>query len=330
MVITQTPLRISFAGGGSDFREYFERHGGKVVSTSIDKYIYVVAQRRIDNFIILHYSKREEVQRIEDVQHDLIRACLRRMGITSGIEIHLLADIHLVGSGLGASSSLTVGVLHALYALQGQQPSAKKLAELACQVEIEDCGRPIGVQDQYIAAYGGLRRLSFDAKGVTTQELAISDARRNQLGNSLLLFSLGYGADNQLLLQEQRQRTQQGDLDDTLKTLKVYAERVQCLLTDGAWPLDCFGEILHDTWIFKKTFASGITNPRIEDIYAIARSKGARGGKICGAGGRGHILFYVPPRWHPDVIGSLTQIEGVTHLPFHFEPHGSRVLFKQT
>lgn len=326
MVITQTPLRISFAGGGTDFREFFERHEGHVVSSAIDKYVYVIAQPRIDDLIILHYSKREEVENIEDVQHDMIRACLQRLNM-KGIEIHLMADIHLVGSGLGASSSVLVGVLNALYALQGIQASPQELASLACEVEIRDCGRPIGYQDQYIAAYGGICHLVFNAEGVRVHRLPVSKERRREIQDRLLLFSLGYGLEAETTLVEQQQRTEAKELDDILLTLAEYAKEVDDVCMEVE-PLSKLGWILRQSWKLKKECASTISNARIDRIYSKATALGAMGGKVCGAGGRGHMIFYVEPELQPAVIRGVLAVEGVKPVPFNLVPHGSRVIFQ--
>jgi len=334
MVVTQTPLRLSFAGGGSDFPEFFHRHPGRVVSSTIDKYVYVLAMKRLyDDLIILHYSQREEVEKLEQVEHDLIRCCLARFNM-KGVELHLQADLHLVGSGLGASSSVTVGVLNALYALHGIQVSADRLAKEACEIEIQECGRPIGWQDQYIAAFGGLCDIQFGTEHVTpsgcdmvtVERLGLSDQRLREIECSLLMFSLGVGHRGEEVLTEQRDRTRNEEHDATLLRLTQYADQAVRILRDEE-PLSNLGDLLHKTWNLKKGLSSKINNDHIHKIYETAILAGAKGGKVCGAGGRGHIVFYVESNLQSSVIREVERIQGVQHLKFHLVPFGSRVIF---
>ena len=189
MIITQTPLRISFAGGGTDFPDYYRQDTGRVLSTAIDKYLFVIVKERFDNRIYVNYSQKEIVDRIDDLQHELVREAMRKTGVLDGVEITTLADIPSEGSGLGSSSSITVGLLNALYAYQGEQVPAERLAREACEIEIDILGKPIGVQDQYIAAYGGLRLFTFGSEGrVQADRVNMTDIMRRRLSNNLMLF----------------------------------------------------------------------------------------------------------------------------------------------
>lgn len=323
MIITQTPLRISFAGGGTDFKGFWEKHGGAVVSSAIDKYVYVIVKERFDDLIVINYSKRETVSSADEIKHDLIREAVKKTGVKRGVEITTLADIPSVGSGLGSSSSVTVGLLHALYTYQGQLVSAEKLAREACEIEIDILGSPIGIQDQYIAAYGGLRVFIFHPEGnVTVQEPNLTPWDRLILSSRLLLFYLNTTRKSESILDEQKHNIDQ-KIDSLTRMRDMALKLSENLASDN---LDCLGEIMHQGWLAKKSLASKISNPEIDALYQKALDAGAIGGKVAGAGGGGFLLLYVP-RDKQDWLRK--RFNGFRELPFMPEPDGSKVIFNQ-
>ena len=232
MIITQTPLRISFAGGGTDFQGYYAQGGGAVLSTAIDKYIYVVIKQRFDNKIRVGYTRTEMVDSVDQIEHELVRECLRLTGITGGVEIATMADIPSQGSGLGSSSTVTVGLLHAMYAHQGVLVTAETLAAEACKIEIEILGKPIGKQDQYIAAYGNLRRFEFRADGsVAEHTVELSAEKRMRFGESLMLFYTGITRQADVILTEQKANIE--DKRVWLDRIKAQVPEVEAALIEG-------------------------------------------------------------------------------------------------
>ena len=321
MIITQTPIRISLAGGGTDFPEFFQREEGCVLSSAIDKYVFVIIKARFDDKIRVGYTRTEMVDRVDEVQHELVREALRLTGITKGVEISTMADIPAQGSGLGSSSAVTVGLLNAMYVYTRRMQTAETLAREACRIEIDILGKPIGIQDQYIAAYGGLRFLRFHADGsVTVEELDLDSDVKRRLNQNLMLFWTGIQRNASDILAEQK--AQMDDHMPYLREVKALAlEARECLL---AGEIDELGRILHRNWELKKRFASRITNPQIDDMYATALRAGALGGKIAGAGGGGFLLLYCPRERQADVRAAL---HGFRELPFHLESDGTKVIF---
>lgn len=323
MVITQTPLRISFAGGGTDFREFWQEHEGGVVSSSIDKYIHVIIKERFDDLIVLNYSKREIVQSVDEIKHDLIRESMRKTGVEKGIELTTLADIPSEGSGLGSSSSVTVGLLQALYTYKGDLVTAEQLAREACEIEIDILGSPIGVQDQYIAAYGGLKAFKFLKGGsVEINKVDLSPWKHLVLSSNLLMFYLNHTRKSSSILEEQRQ-----NIPAKVKTL--------CDMRDMSYDLNkqlkdnnlaVVGHTMHRGWLKKKSLASKVSNPEIDELYKKALEAGALGGKVAGAGGGGFLLLYVPREKQNSV---RQQLGNLRELPFTLEPDGSKVIFNQ-
>ncbi len=321
MIITQTPLRVSFAGGGTDLAAYYERRGGYVVSAAIDKFAYVIVKERFDDAIYLNYMRKEIRERVADIEHELIREAMTVTGVDRGVEVTLLSDIPSEGSGLGSSSSFTVGLLNAFHLYRGRQVTAEQLAREACEIEIERLGKPIGKQDQYIAAYGGLREFHFERDGgVRTRALEVEQLRLLELWQRLHLFFTGRTRKADRILSEQKSRT--SDRLAELDGIKALAERLRPELESGA--LDPLGEVLHESWELKRRLASGISDPAIEAMYERARSHGALGGKICGAGGGGFLLVYCPPERQADLAKGM---EAHRLLPFHVERDGSKVIF---
>lgn len=323
MIITQTPLRISFAGGGTDFKEFWQEHGGAVVSSAIDKYVNVIIKERFDDLIVLNYSRREIVETVEEIKHDLIREGMKKSGVEKGVEITTLADIPSEGSGLGSSSSVTVGLLHALYTYQGELVKAEQLAREACEIEIDLVGSPIGIQDQYIAAYGGLRAFEFHKDGqVSIKELALSPWNRLVLSSRLLLFYLDKTRKSSTILNEQKENIR--NKVEALCRMRDMALTLRDRLTPDN--LDILGEIMHQGWLEKKTLASKVSAPDIDALYEKALDAGALGGKVADAGGGGFILLYVP-RDKQDWLRK--RLSHLRELPFMPEPDGSKVIFNQ-
>jgi D-glycero-alpha-D-manno-heptose-7-phosphate kinase len=324
MIISETPLRISLAGGGTDIADYYLNHEGYVVSTAIDKYLYVIIKERFDDLIYVDYSKKEIVNKIDDIQHDLVREAAKITGLEKGFEVMMLADIPSEGSGLGSSSSLTVGLLNAFYQYRGILVTSKQLAEEACKIEIEILKRPIGKQDQYIAAFGGLRSFRFckDDSVETTNVRLDSEARR-KLGSNLLLFFTSTTRQAATILQEQKDK-----IKDTLE----FHHKIKELAFDSFEALENhelnkIGLNLKVNWEMKKNLSSNITNPEIEKMYNLAMDGGAIGGKIAGAGGGGFLLVYCERDKQDRLRNSLKQYR---ELPFLLEKFGSKIIFNQT
>jgi D-glycero-alpha-D-manno-heptose-7-phosphate kinase len=321
MVITQTPLRISLAGGGTDLAEFYKDGAGGVISCTIDKYIFVIIKERFDERIVLNYSRNETVDRVEDVKHELIRNAMIAAGIEKGVEISTLADIPSEGSGLGSSSSLTVGLLNAFYIFQGEQVTAERLAEEACHIEIELCGKPIGKQDQYIAAYGAMRRLTFHPDGrVEARKVAISDTSFRRFGQNIMLFYTRRTRKSSEILDEQRRNTKSRRA--LLEAMLPIIDRIERALLNGSF--DEVGLALHEGWMLKRQMAEKIADKEIDGIYHRARQAGALGGKIAGAGGGGFMLLYVPFEKQDAVRAALSDLY---ELPFLLERDGSKVVF---
>ena len=321
MLITQTPLRISLAGGGTDLEAFWRREPGAVVSLAIDKFVYVVVKQRFDSDIYVNYSRKEIVSEVDEIRHDLVREAMKLTGIHHGVEITTLADVPSQGSGLGSSSSLTAGLLNALYAFKGIQVPADRLAREACEIEINKVGKPIGKQDQYIAAFGGVRYFQFNPDGsVDVERLPVYNEKYRRLGSNLLLFYTGKTRSADKILSRQREQT--AEKIEYLREIKKHALMVKEAIMAGEF--DTIGEILHQTWQIKKQLADGITHPEFDAMYEAARKAGALGGKISGAGGGGFLLLYCPRAKQEDVRRAL---HGYRELPFMIEPDGSKVIF---
>jgi D-glycero-alpha-D-manno-heptose-7-phosphate kinase len=323
MIITRTPLRISLAGGGSDLPAFTRHTSGAVVSTAINKYIYITVNKKFDDRIRASYSVTEMVDRVEDLRHELIREALVLTGIDGGIEITSISDIPSRGTGLGSSSAYTVGVLHALHAFAGRYVGARRLAEEACRIEIERLDRPIGRQDQYITAYGGFQFIQFDEGSVSVEPVLPGAEFRDALQQHLLLLYTGRTRDADAILDEQRRNLERDVtmMDDTARLRDLALDLRQALLGQR---LPDVGEILDAGWTIKRRLASGVTTPEIEEWYARARGAGAIGGKVLGAGGGGFLLLFARPRDHAAILEHLPQLRAV---PFRFEPYGSRIIY---
>ena len=320
MIITQTPLRISFLGGGTDFEDYYKIHGGAVLSTAINKNIYVIVKERFDNMIYINYSKKEIVDDVGKLEHDLVREAMKLTGVKKGVEITTLADIPADGTGLGSSSSITVGLLQALYTFRGEIVTQQDLADQACHIEIERLNKPIGRQDQYIAAFGNMRLISFNSKGIEIEKIELAPELIRKLESCLLLFYTGISRKAEGILSEQKDNIKQNS--DMLCELRELALEAKKLLLQGE--LDKFGEAMHRGWELKRGLASRVTNSTIDEIYQTARKAGAIGGKITGAGGGGFFLLYCPVEKQGKVREALGHLR---ELPFRFQSDGSKVIF---
>lgn len=321
MIITQTPLRISFAGGGTDFHGYYQKDGGAVISSAIDKYIYVVIKERFDSKIRVGYTRTEMVDEVSQIEHELVRECMLLTGITGGVEIATMADIPSAGSGLGSSSTVTVGLLHAMYAYQGRLATAEMLAQQACQIEIDVLGKPIGKQDQYIAAYGGLRRFEFRADGsVDALAVELPKEKRRRFGECLMLFYTGITRKADTILSEQKANIE--DKRVFLDRMKGQVTEVEAALTDGN--MNKVGRLMQAGWDWKKQMAGRISSPEIDALYESALDAGATGGKVAGAGGGGFLLLYCPPDRQSAVRDVLCDMK---ELPFSLERDGTKVIF---
>ncbi len=321
MVISQTPLRISLCGGGTDFKEYYIQNRGFVVSTAIDKYIFVIVKERFDDLIYVNYTKKEIVNSVDEIQHELVREALKKAGLYSGIEITMLADVPSEGSGLGSSSSLTVGLLNAFYNFQGIQVTAEQLAREACEIEIDILNKPIGKQDQYITAYGGLRTFYFDSDhSVKTELLEVPNSLKRKLGANLLLFYTNITRSASSVLTEQKNNVKNRiQYHNEIKTL---AEKLAYYLREG--DVDKTGSILAENWELKKNLSTNISNNIIDEMYNTAIKAGAEGGKISGAGGGGFLLLYCKRENHDRI---RDQMKNYREMPFMLEPHGSKIIF---
>ncbi len=324
MLISQTPLRISLAGGGTDLREYYKDSDGFVVSTAIDKYLYVLIKERFDSKIYLNYAARKEiVDDISEIQHELVREAGVMVGLRNGFELATFADIPSEGSGLGSSSSLTVGLLNAMYTFMGRQVTHDQLAEEACEIEIEILKKPIGKQDQYIAAHGGLSAITFHgSERVTTKQLELTDQERHDLGGRFMLFFTNITRQASSILKEQREKTSSNRAH--LQAIHALGKRIEEAI--GERRFDEIGEVLDENWTLKKQLASGITTSRIDDMYRRAQAAGAMGGKVAGAGGGGFLLLYVRPEHQADVRTALSEYR---QMPVMLDNFGATIIFNQ-
>lgn len=320
MIISQTPLRISLFGGGTDFPEFYLKEGGCVLTSAIDKYIYVIAKHRYDDLLRVSYTKTEMVSSVDELQHELIREALRLSNVARGVEIITLGDIPSEGSGLGSSSTVTVGTLHALAALGENKPTNEDLARNACSIERDILHKPIGVQDQYIAAYGGIQFIRFNQDGTNTLErMKVHPETLRTLNDKLLLFYTGTARKAEEILEEQKSNIY--DHMSELRDLKHLTEAVYSDLLQGS--ILSFATFLHESWQIKKRLATAISNPDIDRIYEKALQAGALGGKICGAGGGGFLLLYVPYEKQAYLRKALYPLK---ELPFTLNAPGSKII----
>jgi D-glycero-alpha-D-manno-heptose-7-phosphate kinase len=324
LVITRTPLRVSFAGGGTDLSDFYEREHGAVFSTAIDKYIYVTVKRhgRVFNEAIrLNYSKSEQVNRIEEIENDIARECLRFLEIDPPIYVSTVADLP-ASTGLGGSSSFAVGLLNALHAFRGERVSAGQLAEEASYIEIHVLKQPIGKQDQYAAAFGGLNFFCFKPGGsVTVEPQRVANGALKHLFDNVLMFWTGHQRDTRSVLTEQKANT--ACKMDCLRQMRNHAYGLQAITSNGHFDPETFGRVLDESWQLKRQLASTISTSQIDRWYEMAVQAGAKGGKLCGAGGGGFLLFIVRPEDQQKV---RTALGCLTEVPIRHEVHGSHLV----
>jgi len=320
MIISKTPLRISFVGGGTDLETFYKHQPGMVVSAAIDKYIYICIHKHFDgNSFLLKYSKLEEGKNVNKIKNDLIREAMKLTGVT-GIEIVSMSDVPVTGIGLGSSSSFIVGVLNALYTYKGKYKSVEELAKQACQIEIDILKKPIGKQDQYIAAYGGLKSFIFRKdERVDVKKIPMAEDQRRKLDSNLLLFFTGRTRKADTILSKQKDNTK-NKMESLLK-MRNLAKLMNKYLNNCR--LDRFGELLHQNWLEKRQLVNGITDSKIDRYYQKAIDNGALGGKICGAGGGGFLLLYCHKEKQNQVRKALSNLE---EMYFNFEPSGTKII----
>jgi D-glycero-alpha-D-manno-heptose-7-phosphate kinase len=323
MIITRTPFRISFVGGGSDMETFYSRFPGAVLSTSINKFMYISSHRFFfPGQVRVKYSETETVNSIDELKHPLLREAMRKTGVTQGIEISSIADIPS-GTGMGSSSSFTVGLLHCLYAVKRKYVTHEQLAREACEIEINILGEPIGKQDQYAAAYGGLNVIRFQPNGdVRVEPLYVKNETYLHLQKNLIMFYVGNQRKASDILTEQKKNASQDEKFNVLKSMVGLVEDLKnCLYSEQ---LDDFGKILHENWMLKQKLASQISNNYIDDIYNAGIKAGATGGKLLGAGGGGFMLFYCKESKRQKLIEALQPLE---KFDFAFDRDGSKVIY---
>ena len=324
MIISRTPLRMSFVGGGSDLPVFYRRFGGAVVSTAINRFVYVTVNKKFDEKIRISYSRTEEARSVDRIKHPLVREAMKMLAINGGVEITSIADIPSKGTGLGSSSSFTVGLLHALHAYAERHASAEKLAREACEIEIERCGEPIGKQDQYAAAYGGFNFIKFNTDdSVTIEPIICKPETMRRLRDDTIVFYTGLTRSASKILKTQQDAvSNQRAKQKMLQRMAALAGRLKAELQ--ANNASAFGEIIHENWELKKALAGGVSTSRIDNWYARARRAGAIGGKLLGAGSGGFMMFCAPRDRHDAIARALGELR---RIEFDYEPQGSRIIF---
>lgn len=321
MIITRAPFRVSFCGGGSDLPSFYEKYGGCVLSTTIKKYMYLTIHNYFEkNQIVLKYSKTEVVKDFDQIEHKIFKQCLKDFSI-KGVEISSMADIP-AGTGLGSSSTFTVALLHLLHTYKGEYVSKYKLAKEACDVELEKLKNPIGKQDQFAAAFGGLKFYEFMPNGfVNVEPIIMTPESYTKLENNLLMFYLGGTHSASAILREQSRNVRTVDKAKVQQEMCEIARQLKAELQNNN--IDAMGELLHKNWMLKKSLASGISNPVIDDTYEKAIKAGATGGKLLGAGGAGFMLFYVPDDKKDEVKAALSDLR---EMNFEMDNSGATIV----
>jgi D-glycero-alpha-D-manno-heptose-7-phosphate kinase len=325
MIVSRAPVRFSLGGGGTDLPSYSREHGGYLVAAAVDKYVFVGANRGFRETIRLAYSKTETVDSVDQIEHRIFRESLRYVGIRKGIELFSVADVP-GNSGLGSSGSFTVALLNALHAYQGNFVSTGQLAEQACAIEIDVLKEPIGKQDQYIAAYGGITAFTFQRDGsVVAERVPIRDEVIDELESNLVIFYSGVERSASAVLADLGKKIRE-NTDAALERMhriRQLGHDTHRLLVRGE--IDSYGELLHEHWTNKRKLASSMTDPAIDELYEAARKAGAIGGKLMGAGGGGFFMFYTRPADKRRVWEAMVQ-RGLKALRFRFDPDGARIL----
>jgi len=315
MILSKTPLRISFVGGGTDYFTDFETHG-RVIVTTINKYLYVLLNKKYDQNIRVSYSETENVKNISSIKHVLIKETLKNFKINNGVEVVTSADIPSSGSGLGSSSALTVGLTNAINKFKNLKLNKKNLAKISCKIEVEKCLKPIGMQDQYSTAFGGFNKIEFKKKDIIVKKIILPKKRLNLFKKNLLLFYTGINRKADKILLKIKKNNKQFkhfyklvDLVDNFEHELIHGNLMN------------IGEILHENWMLKKDLSSKVSTININEIYKNAINAGAKGGKLLGAGGGGYLLFFANQNKHSKIIKSLTKLN---LIDFDFENNGSQ------
>lgn len=324
MIISKTPLRMSFVGGGSDLPVFYRKFGGAVVSTALNQFVYVSVNKKFDQRIRVSYSRTEDARSVDHIKHPLVREALKMLAMDGGLEITSIADIPAKGTGLGSSSSFTVGLLHALHAYASRYASPERLAQESCRIEIERCGEPIGKQDQYAAAYGGFNFIEFHPDdSVCVERIICKRETLQQLQANILVFFTGITRRASGVLRNQ-QKTMHEDKAKQQVMLRM-VELARHLKTELQKDnLEVFGQIIHENWELKRSLTHEVSTSQIDDWYARARKAGALGGKLLGAGSGGFLMFYAPPERHEAIARALRNLR---RMDFKFEPQGSKIVF---
>jgi D-glycero-alpha-D-manno-heptose-7-phosphate kinase len=315
---------MSFVGGGSDLPVFYRRFGGAVVSTAINQFVYVTVNKKFDQRIRVSYSRTEDAASVARIRHPLVREAMKMLGINGGIEITSIADVPSKGTGLGSSSSFTVGLLHVLHAYSQRYAGAEQLASEACQIEIERCAEPIGKQDQYAAAYGGLNFIRFNPDdSVVVEPIICRRETIEQLQAQILTFYTGITRSASGILEQQQRAVASEKKKQKLmrRMVELAGELRRELQANRA---DALGEIIHEGWVLKRSLTPGISTGVIDEWYARARKAGAIGGKLLGAGAGGFLMFQAPRERHEAISRALN---GLRQVDFRFEPQGSGIIF---
>ncbi len=321
MIISKTPLRISFVGGGTDIGAYYKTGYGAVVSATINKYVYVTVHKRFDKSIRVSYTKTEIVDSVDELKHDIVRSCLRMVGIEDGVEITSIGEVP-AGTGLGSSSSLTVGLLNALFAFKGYTLSSQELMEKACEIEIGVLKQPIGKQDQAAAAFGGISYIRFNAdESIERERIWLSDIACKGLERKLMLLYTGIQRSAETILSEQKHAIP--SKLDVLDFMRNQADELRSVLIDDEGFGDKFAAILNQGWMKKRSITTNISSSSINELYERARRTGAKGGKLLGAGGGGFLLLYCDE----DKQQALREELKLSELDFRFSVYGSRIVY---
>jgi D-glycero-alpha-D-manno-heptose-7-phosphate kinase len=323
MIVSRAPLRMSFVGGGSDLPSYYMKNGGAVLSTSIDKYIYVTVNKKFDNTIRLSYSITENENSIQQIKHPIARNTLELLDIQRGVEITSISDIPSEGSGLGSSSSYTVALLYALYAYKGESISKGELGRLSSHIEIDLCGEKIGKQDQYAAAFGGLNLIEFNEDdSVVVSPVICKPETIKKMEESIIVFYTGRTRSASSLLSEQSDNMKRDDKRELMSNIVSLAYDMRSLLENN--DIEPLGELLDQNWQLKRQMTAGISDQEIDNWYNKGIQAGATGGKLLGAGGGGFIMFFAPKEKHAKITEAM---KGLQRVPFSFDNSGSEIVF---
>ena len=323
MIITRTPFRMSYVGGGTDIKAFYQNEPGAVVSTSINKYIYITLHKKFDENIRIAYSQVEEVENVKNIIHPLVRESMLFTEVEKGIEITSTADIPAKGSGLGSSSSYTVGLLNALYAFKSKKVNSYTLASEACKIEIDKCGEPIGKQDQFAAAFGGLKMYEFmPDESVKVSDVNCSDSFKNSLNESNISFYLGSTRSASKILEHQTKVSSNSDKKLILRRMANIAREFAFAIEESNF--DLVVELMNENWALKKSMSSKISNSFIDDVYETGINAGAKAGKLLGAGAGGFVTFIAPEKSHNHIRNALKKLREVD---LKMENGGTKIIF---